>query len=554
MLGNILPRRKGIKEMAASAVHPVLPFYHRDKLTPRAQRRLTIAFFIASFVFGFFFAILPNESKAMLTVPLFVMAAFILWLLPETGRAPTRFLTAMFFSYFIALILWPYYLAFQIPGMPLIEIRRAFLFLAILGLLISLSVSSAFKQHMKDLVETWPTFFKMLIAFVVVQALSLVATPYPNEAIMAFLRIQLACTAIFFITIYVMSQPGRILVFANLIRFVAVALSVMAIFEYRNQGLLWAGHIPSFLQVSDPAMINLLDSTFRAGDYRVTTTFSVSLCLAEFLALTLPFFLQYLVTGRNRLFKVILVICDLLVMNAILLTQARVGIVGIAVTHGIYGFILALRFWRAHKESLLGPAALLMYPVGMAVFAVAAFTVPRLRVMWLGNGVQAASTQGRLEQAAEFPGKFIARPLFGYGPSQGGRVLGYTNPAGEVSIDSGLLAIPLNYGAVGAVLYFGMFIYLFVQGMKLSADAKGQEDSYAMPVAVTMIFWLISRIVIAQEDNASFMYMLMGTLIALAYRHSRQSSASAGMESNVASGSEDLRPRGGFHVPGFARS
>lgn len=554
MLGNILPRRKGSEGRAALSAHPVLASYHRDMLTPRARRRLTIGFFIASFIFGFFFAILPNESKAMLTVPLFVMATFILWLLPETGRAPTRFLTWMFFSYFVALILWPYYLAFQIPGMPLIEIRRAFLFLGILGLLVSLSVSSAFKQHMKDLVETWPTFFRLLIGFVAVQALSLIGTPYFNEAFMAFLRIQLACTAIFFITVYVMSQPGRILLFANLIRFVAVALSIMAIFEYRNQGLLWAGHIPSFLQVSDPAMINLLDSTFRAGDYRVTTTFSVSLCLAEFLALTLPFFLQYLVTGRNRLFKAILVICDLLVMNAILLTQARVGIVGIAVTHGIYGFILALRFWRAHKESLLGPAALLMYPVGMAVFAVAAFTVPRLKVMWLGNGVQAASTQGRLEQAAEFPAKFIARPLFGYGPSQGGRVLGYTNPAGEVSIDSGLLAIPLNYGAVGAVLYFSMFIYLFVQGMKLSADAKGQEDSYAMPVAVTMIFWLISRIVIAQEDNASFMYMMMAMLVALAYRHSLQRSASAEPAPTALSGSEGLRSRSGIRIPGFARS
>lgn len=554
MLGNILSRHKRIERRAAAPAHPVLPFYHRDRLSPRARRRLTIAFFIASFVFGFFFAILPNESKAMLTVPLFVMAAFILWLLPETGRPPTRFLRAMFFSYFVALILWPYYLAFQIPGMPLIEIRRAFLFLAILGLLVSLSVSSAFKQHMKELVETWPTFFKMLIGFVVVQALSLVGTPYFNEAFMSFLRIQLACTAIFFITIYVMSQPGRVLLFANLIRFVAVALSIMAIFEYRNQGLLWAGHIPSFLQVSDPAMVNLLDSTFRAGDYRVTTTFSVSLCLAEFLALTLPFFLQYLVTGRNRMFKFILVVCDLLVMNAILLTQARVGIVGIAVTHGIYGFILALRFWRAHKDSLLGPAALLAYPAGMAVFAVAAFTVPRLKVMWLGNGVQAASTQGRLEQAEAFPGVFIGRPLFGYGPSQGGRVLGYTNPAGEVSIDSGLLAIPLNYGAVGAALYFGMFIYLFVQGMRLSADARGQEDSYAMPVAVTMIFWLTSRIVIAQEDNASFMYMMMGTLIALAYRHSRQRSASAGLAPDAPAKGEGSRTRGGFHVPGFARN
>jgi hypothetical protein len=39
-----------------------------------------------------------------------------------------------------------------------------------------------------------------------------------------------------------------------------------------------------------------------------------------------------------------------------------------------------------------------------------------------------------------------------------------------------------------------------------------------MPFAVTIAAWLTSRIVLAQEDNASFMFMVLGALTALAYQ------------------------------------
>ncbi len=531
MLGKlILKKRTHERPATRAAGEGVFAQYHKSALSPKGQRRMLYGFVFLNFVVGFFFSVLPDQSKAMMTVPLFVMAALIVWLLPETGKPPTNFLTKMFFCYFATLILWPYYLAIQIPGAPLIEIRRAFLFLGILTMLVSISVSSKFVREMKDIINAEPVFFKILLGLVVAQTVSVFGANDVSSAFSAYLRIQLAHTGALFIAIYVLSKQGRVVFFANMIRVVAVILAIIAILEYENQGILWAHHIPSFLQVDDPAMVNLLDSAFRAGDYRVVGTFSVPLCYAEFMALTLPFFLHYMLFGEKRGYKFILLICDALVINAILLTQARVGIVGIMVTHGIYGFIWSIRFWRTHKDSLFGPALALSYPVGLTVFGLAMIFVGRLRGLWMGGAVEGASTLGRYAQADAFPPVFIHKPLFGYGPAQGAKALNFRNPAGELSIDSGLLNIPLCYGAVGAVFYFGMFIFMLIMGMRLAFDARDREIGYAMPAAVTIAFWLVSRIVLAQEDNASFMYMMMGTLVALSYQQKKMAASNAGRD------------------------
>ncbi|MDQ4420931.1 O-antigen ligase family protein [Sphingobium sp. DEHP117] len=383
---------------------------------------------------------------------------------------------------------------------------------------------------MKDIIGAEPVFFKILMGLVIAQTISVIDSNDVSSAFSAYMRIQLACTGALFMAIYVLSKPGRVLFFANMIRIVAVILAIIAVLEYENQGILWAHHIPSFLQVDDPAMTNLLDSAFRAGDYRVVGTFSVPLCYAEFMALTLPFFLHYMLFGEKRGYKIILLICDALVINAIFLTQARVGIVGIMVTHGIYGFIWSIRFWRTHKDSLFGPALALSYPVGLTVFALAMIFIGRLRGLWMGGATEGASTLGRFAQAEAFPPVFIQKPLFGYGPAQGAKALNFRNPAGELSIDSGLLNIPLCYGAVGAVFYFGMFIFMLIMGMKLAFNARDREIAYAMPAAVAVSFWLVSRIVLAQEDNASFMYMMLAMLVALSYQQKKMAATDTGSE------------------------
>ncbi|TNE42881.1 MAG: O-antigen ligase domain-containing protein [Sphingomonadales bacterium] len=487
---------------------------------------------LVALIYGVMVAILPPAFYMMMLSPLALMFVLVVWILPETDNPPDRFMGRMFFLYFISAILWPYYLAIQIPGFPLIEIRRAFSGLATLALLVSLSVSPRFRAQLSEIFWVKPVFAKMFLAFLLVQILSLGFPKSYSSATSAFVKEQIAWTAVFFMSLYVFSKKGNVIKWVKTLCILGIIISIIGFLEYRNQGILWANHIPSFLKVSDPAMENLLTPVFRSGEYRITTTFSVSLVLAEFLSLTMPFFLHYVGFGKNIWLRILCAVADLMVFAAIVLTQARLGLVGAMTAHLVFALIWAFKSRQRDRQGLLSAAIVFGSPAIVFVVGLAVMFVPALHVRLLGGGTHVASTQGRFDQFQAGMPLLAKRPLFGYGPMQGGAVLNYTNAAGEVSIDSGVLAVLLNYGLVGFFLYFGMIIFLIVHGMRTGFAAKDWESSFAMPAASCLIVWLATRLVLAQEDNYSLIFMVMALLLTLIYR----ASLSAGKEGAGAPG------------------
>src|SRR3546814_18313143 len=79
-------------------------------------------------------------------------------------------------------------------------------------------------------------------------------------------------------------KPHRIDTLAKFLLGAATVLCLIAFWEYRLQRLPWVGHIPSFLQVADPAVARMLSGARRSADglYRVQTTYTTSLSCAEF--------------------------------------------------------------------------------------------------------------------------------------------------------------------------------------------------------------------------------------------------------------------------------
>ncbi|MCJ2180038.1 O-antigen ligase family protein [Novosphingobium album (ex Hu et al. 2023)] len=491
--------------------------YHAPE--PGALVRLAMHFAVVMVAAGIGLAVggLPSNLIVVPLLPLVALTLVIIWVLPENSRPPTRFMGVTFFAYFVAVVVWPYYLAIQLPGLPLIEIRRLFIALSILGFLVSYSISQRFRQDLLDISRTSSREVKLIWIFVVFQALAVVFSVDVKGSIPTFVKNQLGWTAVFFIVAYVMSKPGNMDRFANIIRCLAVFLAVLGYFELRNQGLLWANHIPWFLKVSDPAMQNLLSPMFRAGEYRVAGPFSTSLSYAEFMAMTMPFFLHAMFEGKKLYWRAIAVLCNILVFYGILLTQARVGIVGALTAHGVYFAAWTIRKWQQERTNIIASVLLFVMPLALVLSAAAVLTVPRLRIMTLGGGEHAASTAGRVEQMKAAIPLIIKRPVVGYGPGEGAGVLGYRNPAGELSIDSYILAAALNYGLLGFIVMAAMYGMFAFKGVRVGQASKG-ETSLAIPAATGIAVWLVAKIVLAQEDNVSVVYMFMGVVAGAAYR------------------------------------
>src|SRR3546814_879170 len=145
------------------------------------------------------------------------------------------------------------------------------------------------------------------------------------------------------------------------------------------------------------------------------------------------------------------------VCSSDLLTDSRLGVVGYCLSFLFYLFIHGLIKWRSERRSLVGPAIILAYPLLFTGFIVSTFFVQRLNRMVWGGGAASYSTQARIEQYQKGLGLVMENPL-GYGIGRGSVTLGFTNPEGVETIDTYYLLILLEYGVLGFLIFYGLFL------------------------------------------------------------------------------------------------
>ena len=128
---------------------------------------------LSSLIYGYLFATNAPYIVLPFFLPPVVIAGLVIWVLPAADRGPIGMLDACFVAYFVTLICWPNYLALDLPGLPWITMTRLTGFPLALALLICVSVSTEFRAKLKGVLGTSPWLWKFLVAFVVLQFLSL---------------------------------------------------------------------------------------------------------------------------------------------------------------------------------------------------------------------------------------------------------------------------------------------------------------------------------------------------------------------------------------------
>lgn len=510
---------------------PVLPNYRppRTRLETFFKKGAFYAFCIfVGLFYGLAFTILPPQLALYLGGPVLLLALLIIWVLPDVGRGPVGLLSKLFFTYLVVLIVWPNYLALQLPGLPWISLRRLVMFPMGLVLLICLSVSQRFRSELMAALKAVKPLAYMMAGFTLIQILTIPLSAYPFYSVNLTVNFLFGTTAMFFVGVWVLSQPARTNRFVNFLIFSAFALCVMGVLEYWNQAVLWANHIPSFLQVQDEAVLRTLAGKLRDGRYRVTTTFSVSLSMAEYLALVTPFVIHRIMTSV-RLERILFWGgFDLLLLLVINLTQSRLGVLGWILAHAFYGCVWGFRRWGRSKADIIGPAVSLLYTAGAILFMIGMFTVDAIRNRTIGGGSSGFSDQGRRDQFEMMWPKLFRNPL-GYGSGRSGEVLGYRTPGGQLTVDSYVVTMFLEYGVIGCALFFGMFIYAAVKMMQVAWQSRDDASAIALPLACTILIAIQVRFVLSQTDNLPLLYMLLGMAAAVAWdAHKRAGKAEIG--------------------------
>ncbi len=470
-------------------------------------------------VFGFFYALTTPYLFVMFVAPLGVLALIVIWALPDLRTTPTRSMENLYFAFFLCLILWPNYLAIGLPGLPWITLLRLTGIPMALMLLIAVSSSREFRRDLSETLGVAPAVWKLLAAFVAIQLVTIGLSKSPQQSLQKFVVAQTNWTAIFFISCYIFRRAGRVRQYIFALWAMAMVICALGVWEAAAQRVLWQGHVPSFLKIDDAA--GLLNSVTRAGSemYRAKVTFSTPLGLAEFLALMTPFILHF-IAGPFRLpIRIAAAVSLPTMFYVVLATDSRLGTVGMFVAMLLYVASWGALRWLRDRASLIGPAVVMAYPAFFVAFVALTFIWRRLEVMVWGGGAQQGSNDARQAQV-ERGLPLIAKNPLGYGPGQSGDVLGFKT-GGFQTIDNYYLAIALEYGVIGFILYYGLLVfmmYLSARAVLLTPKGADPEQDFIIPLAIALAVFFVIKLVFSQQDNHPLIYMMMGMLMALFFR------------------------------------
>jgi hypothetical protein len=315
--------------------------------------------------------------------------------------------------------------------------------------------------------------------------------------------------------------------------------------EWRLQAVPWAGHIPTFLKIEDETVQRILSPHARAasGIYRVHSTNSTTLGLAEMLGLSMPFAMHFILDRYKLWMRVAAAIYIPLAVNTIFMTDSRLGVVTALCSLVFYLLIWAVLRWKQERQSLFGPAVVLAYPAIFSGFVASTFFIGRLRAEVWGNGPQQASTESRLEQWRMAIPKIIHNP-FGNGLGQGGAELGFFNGAGVLTIDSYYLSVLLELGVMGFIVYYGLMIQGILVGARTVVSARGDKEfRLLLPISVALMDFVISKSVFSQDAGHPLVFMMLGAVVAMAHRAKQMGSLPAAVPSTEAAGAAKQRLR-----------
>lgn len=474
---------------------------------------------IAAF-YGLVFGVTATVFLVQMLIPVALVAILVVVLLPETNVVFSKSIVSLFFLFFFALSVWPDYLAFEFGQLPWITAVRLLAIPLCLLFLVSLSQSRAYRAELLERLNSSPWVWRLMLVYFLITFVTLGISNKPVESVNKFIIAIYAWGTIFLIAVQTFSQPGRVRHFALLLWAGLLITCFIGLWEHRIGRVPWAGHIPSFLKIEDEVVARVLSGSARAavGEHRVQAKFTTPLGLAEFLALSTPFIVHFVVKGRNIIERAAAAATLPLILFVISKTDSRLGLIGFLLALFGYIFFAAIRYWQTNRKSLFAPFIVAGYPVVMAMLLVASFFVTRLRNMIWGGGAYQASNDARQAQITQGIDILMRQP-FGHGIGRAAETLGYANAAGTVTIDNYYLSIALEAGVIGFIAYYGAFVAAMLTGARqLIAAATDEDTGWLLPALLSIGCFIVIKSVLSQQENHPLAFATLGIAVILIHR------------------------------------
>jgi O-antigen ligase len=474
-------------------------------------------------VLGFFIGIFGMYGWFIPTIPVALLGLIALWIAPDLDTRLDVPMRRFYFLYVALLMMWPSYLAFNVPGLPWISFQRVAMFLLVATTLYSLATSSRLRGEFEDILTSHTLLIRLFIAWALIETVMMMVGGF--ESTSRWVSHMMIWNFMFVMSAWVMSHEGMAQRLTKIVLIAMAITSAVVIPEYMDSKPIWADHIPSFLSI-DPAILESLQfGISRGADYRSRSIFVNSIVYAEFVGMILPFVLLSISWSKSGWQRTLAVLLLALAITAGTLTQARTAMIVTLATIPTFAGLWAWRRYQATKaqRDIVAPAMLSLYPAAALTLAVAVLTIPRLRTMVFGGGQHQASNNAREAQWDMAIPQILKNPI-GHGMGSIDRVVPYTNGAGKFTIDSYPINLLIEFGIPGFLVFVGFFITAIYLGIRVYLNAESRDEQVAGAAAVGIIAFLLARLVLSTEGGQGLAFGYSGVILALYWRqkHARR--------------------------------
>jgi hypothetical protein len=506
-------------------LRPYIDLHTRWRLAAKIMVPAALGLFCL--VYGFFFALTAPYLIVPMAAPVAALALLSIWALPESNAVPVKPMEFFLAALLIGLVLWPNYLALTLPGLPWITMIRITGFPMAFLLLICLSMSPEFRGKIAASGQGVPPILRVVLLYAVNCLVGLPFSHNMGASVNALIVQWTNWIGAFLAALYLFRTPGRAERYIGLLLLLAIPVAAVAILEFQEQHVPWAGHVPAFLRVDDPSAQGALLAVVRGatGQYRAKSTFPGPLGLAEFMALMTPFAMHWAVQRYPLVLRVLGFLLIPLVYVIVRTTDARLGVLGYLISILAYVLFWSLIRWRQRMNDLVAAALVYAYPAAFVALLGASMVVHKIHVLIFGGGAQTASNTERQEQFHMAWPQLLKNPI-GHGTNQSGVAMGYG--AGDfIAIDSYYICVALDYGVLGLILYVAMFVIVIAAAvnamLRLTRD-DDREFTMLIPLAACLSAFLMIRGVYAQPDIHPLIFTILGMTVAVVARTQQKAS------------------------------
>lgn len=505
---------------------------HVDDLRHRLRKvTATALLLMTAMAIGLLIAIFPVQMIIVPLLPIIVLAAIALWMMPHIEPQIDRAIILTLFVYMAVGLSWPEYIAITIPGIGWAPFDRIAMAWLVLISLYALTSSPRLRGEVKDVISVDKLVLYAFLGFILLQLVVNIANAQITDT---WVKALIFWYYGFLISAWVFAHRGAPRIFYVILLTTMALQGIYSVAEFHNKNPIWAAHIPAFMN-PDPALLSKFMFTNwqqSLRGYRVHGIFMTSLTYAEYFSLMLPFAVHgvyFASDWKRRLFALSLVV--LTVTTAFAFTDQRTGVIGVFIALAGYPALWALYRLRhaERKRDLLGTAALWGYPFFASLVVGLIFSSNTLYYRVFGGNAQKASDIARDTQWAMAVERFKSNP-FGYGNGRAASVVGFKNPGYDnYTLDNYRINLLIDYGPLAWVFFFGFFALLIYISVRTLYYAETDEERLAAPLAISLFSFVIIRMVLSQRENFALVYVLAGLVVGIAWMQKQRRAGLPGL-------------------------